>query len=196
MDELIDIVDDTDHVIGSAMKSAAHRDGSLHRGVHLWITGGLKIMFQKRSSKKEFLPDLFDVACAGHVKSGEDYKDAIIREAKEELGISVKKNDLIHFGKRRQTTVMKEKGIISREIINIFLLILEDNKKINFDRNEISEIRFFGIDEARDALSKNPSIFIYDTEYLTHMLKKIEEFFSANINKNLKLPKNQALHKS
>lgn len=178
MDELIDIVDESDNVTGSKMKSDAHKDGDRHRAAHVWIVKGSKIMLQKRSASKEFFPDRFDVPCAGHVKSGENYTDAAVRELKEELNIAADKNDLVCIDERKQVSVVKEKNLISREILKVFLLE-HNSPDINFNRNEISEIRFFDISELRNMLTEEPELFVDDRKYFFDTIEKIEEFIGS-----------------
>lgn len=174
MDEIIDIIDEDGNIIGSKLKNQVHRDGDWHRGAHAWIINDKKIMLQKRASSKEFFPDCFDVSCAGHVKSGEDYIDAIVRELKEELDISADKEELSNLGERKQVSIIKEKNLISREIIRIFLLEISSLEQIKLDKNDISEIRFFGIEEIRKLILEKPELFVADKDYFFDTITKIE----------------------
>src|SRR3989338_2103511 len=95
-DEIVDIVDDNGNEIGfSKLKSEVHMDGDWHKSSHVWIVKDKKILLQKRSEKKKFFPGRFDVACAGHVKAGESYTNAALREIEEELGIKTNEESLI-----------------------------------------------------------------------------------------------------
>jgi len=98
-DELLDIVDDNDQVIGQALRSEAHKNKLLHREVNVWfVTPQKEIIFQKRSLLKENYPGLLTVTAGGHVSSGEDYQAAIIKEIFEETGFKVYASDLIFLG--------------------------------------------------------------------------------------------------
>lgn len=176
-DELIDILDDEGNIIGSKMKSQAHRDGSWHMSAHAWIIQNGKIMLQKRASTKDFFPGRYDVSCAGHVKSGESCEDAMVRELNEELGLRVSIDRLENIGKRKQVSFMKERGLVSKEIISIFLLRL-GNEIIDFNTSEICEIRLFGVGELKELLLSCPDIFVDDTGYLTDMADKISGMIS------------------
>lgn len=62
------------------------------------------LMFREKEGKKEILlqlrkntgykDNMYDFACSGHVDANESFADAVIREAKEEIGIKIKKENL------------------------------------------------------------------------------------------------------
>lgn len=86
--ELFDIVDDQDAVIGQAPRGRVHADGLRHRAVHIlvWNSQG-QLFLQKRSMTKDQLPGVWTTSASGHVDSGEVYDTAAVREIEEELGI-------------------------------------------------------------------------------------------------------------
>lgn len=51
------------------------------------------ILLQKRYHA-EILSGKYDVSCSGHLEKNESVKEAMIREAKEEINIDLKKEDL------------------------------------------------------------------------------------------------------
>lgn len=53
-----------------------------------------EMLIQRRSLEKDRYPGCWDVSAGGFVKSGESSEYALIRETKEELGISVKAPEL------------------------------------------------------------------------------------------------------
>ncbi len=56
-----------------------------------------KILVEKRKSAKKTTPSCF-IFPAGHVESGETREEALGREMKEELGISLGNIELVHIG--------------------------------------------------------------------------------------------------
>ncbi len=89
-DEIFDVVDERDAVIGQRPRSEVHRLGLRHRAVHILVFNRHGQMFlQKRSMKKDMDPGRWDSSAAGHLSAGEDYDAAALRELREELGLSL-----------------------------------------------------------------------------------------------------------
>ncbi len=89
-DEIFDVVDDRDEVIGQAMRAEVHRTGLKHRAVHVMIFNARgEIFLQKRSLKKDTFPGAWDSSSAGHLDRGESYDACALREVWEELGITL-----------------------------------------------------------------------------------------------------------
>lgn len=88
--EIFDIVNERDEVIGSAPRSVVHARGLLHRAVHVLVFNARgEVFLQKRSMKKDRQPRVWDSSCSGHVDSGEDYDTCAVRELREEIGLSL-----------------------------------------------------------------------------------------------------------
>lgn len=87
LDELFDVVDEHDRVIGQAPRREVHARHWRHRAVHVLVRNSAgSIFLHKRSLKKDLFPGVWDTSCAGHVGAGEGYDDTAIRELEEELG--------------------------------------------------------------------------------------------------------------
>ncbi|MDB6038234.1 MAG: hydrolase [Verrucomicrobiales bacterium] len=87
-DEIFDVVDDRDEVIGQASRAEVHRTGKKHRAVHVMVFNKRgEIFLQKRSLKKDNHPGVWDSSSSGHLDSGEEYDACALREVWEELGI-------------------------------------------------------------------------------------------------------------
>lgn len=87
-EELFDVVDSEDRVLRAEARSVVHRDGLLHRAVHIFVfnTSG-QLYLQRRSMTKDSAPGKWVSSCSGHVDSGEDYDTAAVRELGEEIGL-------------------------------------------------------------------------------------------------------------
>lgn len=87
-------------------RGVAHREGSLHATVHIWIVrendkSGFDVLLQKRSASKDSHPGFYDISSAGHIAAGEDYLPTAVRELSEELGISASESELQYVGIHR-----------------------------------------------------------------------------------------------
>ena len=87
-DELLDVVDDKDNVLGFTTRGRIHREGLFHRAVHIFLFNDSgEIYVQRRSKSKDRYPFKLDSSAAGHVETGESYLETAKRELLEELGI-------------------------------------------------------------------------------------------------------------
>jgi isopentenyl-diphosphate Delta-isomerase len=91
LDELLDVVDESDMVIGSATRMECNSNPNLiHRAAYALIfSSDGKLLLHKRSQTKDTCPGLWSISVAGHVDQGETYDQTIIREIKEEIGIDL-----------------------------------------------------------------------------------------------------------
>ena len=89
-DEIFDVVNERDEVIGRKPRREVHRDGDKHRAVHVLIFNKQgKVFLQKRSMSKDTYPGAWDSSSSGHLDCGEDYDACAIRELREEIGLRV-----------------------------------------------------------------------------------------------------------
>ncbi len=90
-EELFDVVNERDEVVGRERRSEVHRLGLKHRSVHVLIFNQRGELFlQKRSMKKDNFPGTWDSSASGHLAPGESYDDAALRETEEELGVRLR----------------------------------------------------------------------------------------------------------
>lgn len=145
MIEYFEIVDDKDRVIGRAPRSQCHGDPSLvHRVAHVIVVNATgELLLQKRSPRKDIQPGKWDTSVGGHLNAGEDYEAAAYREMKEELGIE---NTDIKF-----LYAYPLRNEIESENVRTYLCRY-DEKEISFDPEEITEIRFWSMDEVEQNL--------------------------------------------
>lgn len=95
-DEVFDVVDARDVVVGREFRREIHRRGLRHRAVHIfWLRGDGLLCLQRRSYAKDNCPGRWSSSCAGHVDAGETYGAAARRELKEELGVDVPEDRLV-----------------------------------------------------------------------------------------------------
>ena len=89
-EEIFDVVNERDEVIGQAPRSEVHRRKLHHRAVHVFVFNAKGELFlQKRSMKKDMYPGTWDSSASGHLDTGEDYDVCAVREVREELGVQL-----------------------------------------------------------------------------------------------------------
>lgn len=87
-DEIFDLCDEQDRVIGQARRADVHANHWLHRAVHVWIIrSDNRLVVQRRSGSKDEYPHGLTSSASGHLDTGEDYLTAARRELGEELGL-------------------------------------------------------------------------------------------------------------
>ncbi len=87
-DEIVAIVDDQNHVTGSAPRSEMRAKGLPHRATYILVFNSAgELYVQKRTPLKDIYPGYYDVAAGGVVLAGESYDEAALRELYEEMGI-------------------------------------------------------------------------------------------------------------
>jgi 8-oxo-dGTP pyrophosphatase MutT (NUDIX family) len=88
-DELLDITDENDKVVGQARRSAAYARRLRHRCVFVLVRDGTdRVFVHRRTARKLVFPSRYDMFVGGVVGAGESYDEAALREAEEELGVS------------------------------------------------------------------------------------------------------------
>jgi isopentenyldiphosphate isomerase len=89
-DEIFDVVDERDEVIGQRTRGEVHRLGLRHRAVHVLVFNGRgEIFLQKRSMGKDTFPGAWDSSASGHLDAGEAYDACAVRELREEIGLKL-----------------------------------------------------------------------------------------------------------
>lgn len=89
-EEIFDVVDEQDVVIGQRPRSEVHRLRLRHRAVHVLVFNAAGNLFlQKRSMRKDCFPGTWDSSASGHLDRGEAYDACAVRELREEIGLEV-----------------------------------------------------------------------------------------------------------
>jgi isopentenyl-diphosphate Delta-isomerase len=175
-DELIDIVDEGNVLTGEQkMKSEAHRDGLWHRAAHIWIYNSKgEILLQLRAKEKDLYPDMWDISVAGHTSAGEEPVVSGLREIQEEIGLSVKVEDLELY--KIRTEEIKYNKILSNEFNYVFLLKYDgDASSLKVQKEELQKVEFFTIEDIKKGLKENPEKYCpHENQYWEEMLSVIE----------------------
>ena len=142
--ELFYLVDDNDNVLGSVTRKEAHLAKKNHRSICILVKNSKnQLIFQKRSAKKDRHPLKWTLSVSGHVTYLATYLEAAKRELAEELGISLE----LTFIKK---VFLKN----SKEFCHVYSA-LTDQTPTNFDKDEISEIKWVDIKKIEAFIKNN-----------------------------------------
>jgi isopentenyl-diphosphate delta-isomerase len=152
-EELFDVVDDADQVIGQQQRQVVHATGLKHRAVHILLFNSKgEVFLQRRSLQKDTFPGCWDSSCSGHVDAGENYEAAAHRELGEELGVTgIDSKSLEPLFK------LKARSETGQEFIWVYRATHEGLFQLN--AAEITEGKFFKPSEINELLKTNTSEF-------------------------------------
>jgi isopentenyldiphosphate isomerase len=127
-DELLDLVNANDQVIGIVNRkdyASLLRDklGYIRASELFIVNNEGKIWVPIRTADKTIAPNGYDYSVAGHVESGKDYLDTIIREAQEEINIDISQKDIKLISKITSETI--------RYIRSIYILRSDESPQFN-----------------------------------------------------------------
>jgi len=151
-EEIFDVVNDYDEVIGKASRREVHARGLKHRAVHVLVFNpSSEIFLQKRAASKDLFPHRYDSSASGHLNSGEEYDACALRELHEELGLTVSPAALRkHF----KITACPETG---GEFV--WLYSMQGDFTPTPNPSEIESGCFFSVDFVKALIAQDPDLF-------------------------------------
>lgn len=175
VDEFLDLLDDDLRLTQkSKPRSLVHRDGDLHTVVHVWIIKrkdmGIYVLLQKRSDSKQINPGCYDVSAAGHITQGDEPRKTAVREAFEELGLTISGAKLTHVGTHRNSYCCGD--IHDNELSAVYIYTDSvDADSLNLCRDEVAEVCWAEIDEMLSVIKNGEFLNCISLEELA-MIKK------------------------
>ncbi|MFF8832820.1 NUDIX domain-containing protein [Streptomyces sp. NPDC015131] len=87
-EEILDVVDENDEVVGRLPRGEVYARGLRHRCVFVLARDAEdRVFVHRRTASKLVFPSRYDMFVGGVVGAGESYDEAALREAEEELGV-------------------------------------------------------------------------------------------------------------
>lgn len=159
--EKMDIVDKNNRPIGTCFKNEVYKFGYSHRISHVLIFDNEgRLALQKRADGVPFCPGCWVTSAGGHVRAGETYSSAAIRELDEELGLCSPLDFVFYleypFGQ-------------ATKFLAVFTSISNNIGK--FEPGFVSDVVYFKADEIAEMIKINKNIhpelaFIFKTIFL------------------------------
>ena len=159
-DEIFDVVNERDEVVGRATRREVHGKGLLHRAVHVLVFNRRgQVFLQKRSMAKDSAPGCWDSSCSGHLDAGEDYLTAAVRELVEEIGLKIEGGHLL-------TPVLRSAACA--ETSNEFVWVYRMDAEGPFVLNpaEIERGEWFVPADVNRSIAERPAEFARSFRYL------------------------------
>lgn len=133
-DELLDLVNANDEIIGSVVRSEANSNKNyMHREIAILLFDSEnKILLQKRAATKKVFPNLWVESVAGHVTHGDNPDETAHRELREELGFDTELVFLFKF----------LHDLEHETHFTYWYAGKYNNEQITLDKNEASDFKF------------------------------------------------------
>ena len=155
--EMLPLVEPSGLVYGQATREYCHSGSHvLHPVVHLHIIDRFgRLYLQKRSMNKDLLPGYWDTAVGGHVSYGESIPEALFRETSEELGLTA--FNPVGLGAYIWQT--------ERDNEYVFVHAIVGHPDLHPDASEVSEGRWWTIEELEKAMGQNVLTPNFESEF-------------------------------
>ena len=155
--EIFPIVDESGNTIGKATRGECHNGSKLLHPVvhlHLFDSSG-RIYLQQRPLWKDIQPGKWDTAVGGHIDYGETVEEALMRETREELGLTgVSTTFLLQY-------VFESER--EKELVHVFRTTYDGEV---CPSDELDGGRFWTMDELKEAFGKGVFTPNFEQEFL------------------------------
>ena len=147
--EKIVVVDEDDNIVGVEVRSVVDEKGLRYRVSGLWLKNSLgEVLLARRAFTKMHYPGRWGPAVAGTVDEGESYEDNIVKEDREEIGLTG-----VDFEKGPKVKMSGKYNHFTQWFVAVV------NEPVDYFKileEEVAEIRWFSIEELKDMIRDNP----------------------------------------
>ncbi len=144
MSKLIDVLSNSGLRTGEILPRAEiHRLGKPHRAVHLYLFNSRnELLLQRRALTVDHAPGSFSISVTAHIDAGEFSSATVRREVEEELGLDASQLKIDFLFSFFQEAILHE-TYIDRQFNDVYVTRADiDPERIQFDRAEVSEVKF------------------------------------------------------
>lgn len=169
------LVNEQDDAIGEMEKMQAHREARLHRAFSVMLyrkqQDALEFLLQKRHVDKYHCGNLWTNTCCSHPHPGETVQEAAERRLQEELHLKVALKQIGHF----RYIAEFANGLTEHEFDHV-LIADYPHEVTDFNRDEISELKWVSADALQHELEKNPQTY---TPWLSEVVRFCREMLNT-----------------
>lgn len=150
-------VDIDDNKIGEVEKLEAHLTPILHRAFSVFLYDGNKILLQQRAFNKYHSGGLWANSCCSHPRANLSFLESVNNRIKFELGI----NEILNLTEIFSFTYFSKysDNLYEYEYDHVLVGKYPSNLQINFNTEEIANIKWIEINKLKKELIENPAQF-------------------------------------
>lgn len=178
--KILNVVNEKDEVVGEDTRENIHKNGLLHREIHIWIFNDKgEVLLQRRSKTKDTYPGLLDASVGGHVEIGDDYETTAVKELAEETGLKADKKDLIFLEGLRRNSFDVKTGMKNNTIRKIYAYRYNGSSgELKIEAGEATSLEFWPLEKISNLTEEEKKDFVPSIsggEY-SRVFEKIKSF--------------------
>lgn len=144
--EIIDVYNKRREKTNKTCERGKEKDGEYGLSVHIWIMNKEgKFLIQKRAKNRKRFPNMWSLT-AGAVDTGETSEEGAIREAKEEIGVDIYKDDMELILSFRRLHTFLDVWLVRKDI---------DLKDIVMQEEEVQEVKWVTKEELEEMIEND-----------------------------------------
>ncbi len=152
--ELVVLLDEGHRPVGTADKAGVHTSSTpLHLAFSCYVTdGGGRLLMTRRAVSKKTWPGVWTNSVCGHPGPGEPAEDAVVRRARQELGLEIADVTLVlpDFAYRARDAT----GVVENELCPVFTAVATSEPRPS--PAEVEEWRWAGWADVAAAAATAP----------------------------------------
>ena len=170
MEEMFDVYTKEGEFLGTRPASVCRSENPGFYYKVVWtiiLNEDNEILIQKRSNNIATYKNLWEFSSSGHVDHGETEIDACIREAKEELGVNLSKENIKHINT----------FVHGNQLAYTYITRIRNNTSFTLQKDEVSEVKYVNLYDfknyiySKDFIPREKEYYEFLLNYFINTLK-------------------------